>query len=178
MNIGYNRWKSLFLFSLGLSLGAAFCMKWMESDLMVNNEQFTILGLELFYSNEKMENLLASLDSRVRMILQYHLYFDFAFMAGIYPAIAAFCMMSRKNQASQSVRKLLSALALLQLIAWIADIIENYYLLVWMPDPSIGSEFIWYHFIVAVKWIIALLAVMTAVAFLLWKMIKKTNGQA
>ena len=55
MNLSYYRWKRLFLFGLGLFIGTAFCMKWMEDDLLVNNEKFTILGLELFYTKEKLQ---------------------------------------------------------------------------------------------------------------------------
>jgi hypothetical protein len=69
MNIGYNRWKLFFLFSLGLATGSSFCMKWMEADLIANNERFTIPGLELFYSKEKIESILTSLDGRVKTIL-------------------------------------------------------------------------------------------------------------
>lgn len=87
MNLSYNRWKSLFLFSVGLFIGTAFCMKWMESDLWAHGKKFTILGLELFYSQEKLADILSTLDIRVKTILQYHLYFDFAFMAATYPGM-------------------------------------------------------------------------------------------
>jgi hypothetical protein len=86
-------------------------------------------------------------------------------------------MMARTKRTSQSIKKLLSALALLQLIAWLADIIENYYLLTWIQDPSIGSEFTWYHFIVSVKWIIALSAVLFAVIYLLGKRIRNNRDK-
>ena len=97
MALRYNNWQSFFIFCLGLFLGTAFCMKWMEADLRVNGEKFTIIGLELFYSKQKVAHIMASLDYRVQTILKYHLFFDFAFMAGAYPGIASLCMMAREK---------------------------------------------------------------------------------
>ncbi len=105
MNLSYTRWRSLFLFGVGLSLGAAFCMKWMENDLRVDGEKFTILGLELFYAREKLAAVLSRLDGHVQAILRYHLFFDLAFMAGIYPAITSLCMMAREKLASPHFKK-------------------------------------------------------------------------
>ncbi len=165
MNLSYNRWKSLFLFVLGLFLGTAFCMKWMESDFVANGERFTILGLELFYPKEKVISILNGLDDRVRTILRYHLYFDFAFMAGVYPGITSLCMIAREKTESSLIKKILYTTAWLQLAAWAGDIIENYYLLSWIQKPEIGYEFGPYHFIVGVKWIIALAGVLLSIPF-------------
>ena len=86
MNTEYNRWKKLFIFCLGLAMASAFCMKWMESDFWVGDEKFDILGLELFYPAKKVAAILSGIDPHVKTILGYHLSFDFAFMAGVYPA--------------------------------------------------------------------------------------------
>jgi hypothetical protein len=170
MNLSYYRWKRLFLVCLGLAVSAAFCMKWMEGDLWVNGEKFTILGLELFYSGEKLLSVLAALDRHVKTILGYHLHFDFIFMAGVYPAITALCMMAREKINSATLKKLLFALAALQLLAWAADIRENLYLLYWMKQPVYGIDIDLYHFIVATKWIIALTGVLLAVPVLLLRL--------
>src|SRR5688572_8461448 len=114
MSVTTKSWKNLFLFCLGLALGAAFCMKWMESDFWAGNEKFTIIGLELSYSKEKLILILTSLDHRVETILRYHLVFDFAFMAGVYPGISALCIMARHKIASKGLRRLLQWLAVLQ----------------------------------------------------------------
>ena len=156
MNLSYNRWKKLFLFGLGLFAGTAFCMKWMESDFLINGEKFTIIGLELFYSKEKVMTVLSGLDGHVKTILSYHLYFDFAFMAGVYPGIAALCMMAREKLIVVVLKKLLFVLAVAQLIAWAGDIAENLFLLKWIKHPVIGNEFGLYHVIVIAKWLIAL----------------------
>ena len=175
MNLSYYRWKRLCLFGLGLFMGTAFCMKWMEGDFWVNNEKFTILGLELFYSKEKVENIFSSLDHRVQTILCYHLYFDFAFMAGVYPGITSSCMMAREKLTSPVLKKILYLLAALQLVAWAADIMENNYLLLWIKEPAIRKEFEWYHVIVTVKWLIALAGVLLSVPIVLLKKLLKTN---
>lgn len=167
MNVSDNHWRSLFLFGLGLFIGAAFCMKWMEGDLWVNGEKFTIVGLELSYTKEKVMAIMTRLDDRVKTILGYHLYFDFVFMAGVYPGIAALCMMARHKITAVSLKKFLFILAALQLAAWAGDIIENLYLLKWMDSPVIGNEFGTYHLIVYTKWIIALAGVLFAVPLLL-----------
>jgi hypothetical protein len=145
-------------------------MKWMESDLWFNGEKFTIMGLELFYSKEKVMTILAGLDGHVKTILNYHLHFDFAFMAGIFPGIAALCMMAREKITANTLRKLLYVLAAIQLLAWAGDITENLHLLKWVKQPVIGNEFGFYHFVVAAKFIIALTGVLFSVPVLLLRL--------
>ena len=167
MNLSFRHWKSIFLFAAGLFIGAAFCMKWMEDDLQVNGEKFTILGLELFYSKEKVASILKNLDSPVQTILRYHLFFDFAFMAGVYPGITSLCMMAREKLVSPFLKRILFVVAWFQLLAWGFDIIENYYLLSWVQEPQPGNEFALYHFLVGAKWIIALTGVLLSAPFVL-----------
>lgn len=163
------RWKKLFLFCLGLAVAASFCTKWMENDLLVQGEKFTIMGLELFYPKEKVMAILAGLDQPVRTILRYHLSFDFVFMAGIFPGIAALCMMASAKFKPGALKKLLCLLAILQLLAWGLDITENSYLLKWINNPQIGNEFGFFHFVVATKWIIALTGALVSIPILLFK---------
>lgn len=163
MSTNYKGWQRLFLFCFGLFAGTAFCMKWMEGDFIQNGQLFTIIGLEISYSKEKVLAILSGLDEPIRVILRYHLYFDFAFMLGVYPGIAALCMMAREKSGSNIARKILLSLALLQVVAFGCDITENSYLLKWIKNPVIGNEFGLYHFIVAAKWMIALLAALIAI---------------
>lgn len=166
MILNQKRWQTLFFLCLGLAIGSSFCMKWMESDFVTENGKFTIMGLELFYPLEKVETILKSLDSRVKTILNYHLHFDFAFMAAVFPGIAALCMIAREKIKKSGLKKMLTILATLQLLAWILDIAENIFLIGWLKNPAIeGRDFMLFHFAVATKWIIALVAAFTAVAF-------------
>jgi len=169
MGIKHNHWQSLFIFCLGLFLGTAFCMKCMEAEFRVNRDEFTIIELELFYSKQKVAHILSSLDYRVQTILKYHLIFDFAFMAGVYPAITSLCMMSREKVNAPSTKKVLYFFAALQLIAWFADIVENLWLLQWVGQASIGNEFAWYHATVLIKWIIALAGATLAISIMIRK---------
>ena len=148
--------QKIFLFCLGLFAGSAFCMKWMESDFIYNGEKFSIIGLEITYSKAKVTSILEGLDARVKTILRYHLVFDFIFMIGVYPGIASLCLLARSRSTNVWMRKVLWVVAALQIVAWGCDILENYCLLKWINKPTIGNEFLLYHFIVIVKWIIAL----------------------
>lgn len=156
MNTNYKSWKMLFLFCLGLFLGTAFCMKWMEKDLLQDNRLFTVIGLEITYPQEKVYTILSGLDNKTRTILQYHLYFDFVFMAGVFPGIAALCMMARFKTDSTTRKKILLTAAALQLVAWIGDIIENTLLLSWVSNPEKIGMFSEFHLIVWIKWILAI----------------------
>lgn len=161
--------QKLFLASLGLFLGSAFCMKWMEGDFVSNGQHFTIIGLEISYPREQVMSVLAGLDDKVKTILRYHLSFDLVFMAGVYPGIAALCLLSAMRLKKGWIKSWLVILAALQLVAWCCDIYENVLLFKWIRDPVIGNEFSFYHVIVAAKWIIALLGVLMAVLTMFFK---------
>ena len=167
MNLNYNRWKRLFFFALGLLIGTGFCMKWMEADLFLSGQKFTILGLEFFYPKEKVAIILKGIDDHVKTILRYHLNFDFAFMGGVYPGIVALCMMAKEKAQDNRIKKMLVIVSASQLIAWGSDITENLYLLKWAKNSTIGNDFGQYHFIVAAKWVIAITGVLVAIPFAL-----------
>lgn len=152
-------------FCLGLFLAAAFCMKWMEPDLLQGGKLFTVIGLEVSYPAEKLRSILSGLDDHTRAVLRYHLSFDFIFMAGVYPGIAALCMMGRFKATSLKVKTLLSALAILQLVAWGCDITENSFLLKWIKTPDQINGFGAYHIVVWTKWILALFGALLAIPF-------------
>jgi hypothetical protein len=97
-------------------------------------------------------------------------------MAGVYPAIASFCMMAREKIGRNSLRNLLFGLAMIQPVAWVFDIIENSYLLNWLEKPVIGDEFMMYHNMVAAKWIIAIVGALSAIiAWIFKKTINKKS---
>lgn len=162
-------WQKIFLFSAGLTAGAMFCMKWMEGDLVYNGKIFSILGLEISYSKEKVLEIFAGIDEKTRTILKYHLSFDFAFMAGVFPLIASLNMMARQKHAGLFIRKILLGAAITQLLAWLLDIIENTCMLRWLHGEAVGSQFGIFHFVVATKWLLAVSGAILAVYFLLKK---------
>ena len=168
-----SRWQRLFLFCLGLFIAGAFAMKWMENDLLFNNEKISIFGLELFYPKEKIVEIFSGISDKVKTILGYHLSFDFIFMAGCYPCIACLCMMASAKMNSKNLKRILFILAFLQIFGWTFDVIENYYLLKWLKNPVIGDEFTFYHTVVYGKWIIALTGALLAIVILVGSMFKR-----
>lgn len=46
-----------------------FPMKWMEPELVYNNEKISIAGLELFYPKEKLVEILSGIDNKFRRYL-------------------------------------------------------------------------------------------------------------
>lgn len=169
MIINYKGWRRLFLFCLGLSLGTAFCMKWIEEEFIVGGHPFTMIGLEIFYPKDRVFAILSGLDEHVKILLRTQLIFDFLFMAGIYPGIAALCMMAKEKLTNRSFKKALWILAFLQLPAWGCDVFENSRLLKWINEPGSISGFGFYHFIVATKWILALSAALVGIPLALKK---------
>ena len=77
-------WKKLFWFCFGLTLASAFCMKWIEGDFISNGKLFSIMDLELRLDKDGLTKLFAGMDDKARTILDYHLHFDFFFMAGVF----------------------------------------------------------------------------------------------
>ena len=161
------RWRNLLLFCLGLTIGTAFIMGWLEGDFWVNDERFSILGLELFYSKREVLTVLNQIKQPARIALTYHLTFDYILMAGFYPGIASFCMLVREKVSRKPYQTTLFALAILQPVACIFDIVVNSYLLKWVEQPAIGDEFSVYHNMVFIKWLIALAGILIASAALL-----------
>lgn len=163
------RWRGLFFFSLGIAACTTFIMQWLASDFWLNDQRFSILGLELFYSKKEVIDVLTQIKQPARIALNYQLVFDFAFMTGVYPGIASLCMLTREKIKKTGYRNLLFALAMLQPVAWAFDITENIFLLGWMAKPQIGDEFGTYHNIVAAKWLIALAGALCGIIFAFFK---------
>jgi len=175
MKNDFSRWQRLLLFCFGLFIAGAFAMKWMESDLLYNNEKISIFGLELFYPKEKIIDIFSGINDKVRTILGYHLSFDFIFMAGCYPGIACLCMMARMEIGRKSIKSILFILAFLQIFGWTFDVIENFYLLKWLKNPVVGDEFGFYHVVVYSKWTIALLAAVFSISILVRSVLKRKS---
>jgi hypothetical protein len=168
-------WQRLFLFCLGLFIAGAFAMKWIENDLLFNNRKISIFGLELFYPKEKIVGIFSGINDKVKTILEYHLSFDFIFMAGCYPGITCLCMMASAKASVKNIKKILFILASLQIFGWTFDVIENYYLLKWLKNPVMGDEFDFYHVVVYSKWIIALTGALFAIVIFVGSMFKRKN---
>ncbi len=163
-------WKKLFYFCFGLFLASLFCMKWMEDEFISNGKLFTILDLELYLDKEGLLKTVAGLNEKARTIVGYHLYFDFFFMAGVFPGIASICMLVRERVNMKLLRSVLFALAGLQLAAWSFDIYENLHLLKWLRKPETIDGIGFFHLLVKLKFIIAITGILaSAIAILFFK---------
>ena len=149
-------WKKMFWFCLGLTLASGFCMKWIESEFISNGKLFSIMDLELYLDKDGLVKLFAGMNDKARTILDYHLHFDFFFMAGVFPGTAAICMLTRERIEKKTIRGILFTIAFLQLAAWSFDIYENLHLIRWMNDPASIDNIDFYHTLVRLKFIIVL----------------------
>ncbi len=165
MIFSHKQFQRIFWVCFGLFAGSAFCMKWMEGDFISQDSKFSIIGLEISYSREKVQEVLAGLNDKGKTILSYHLYFDFAFMTGVYLGIMSLCMMARYKQVNVIFKNLLLVLTLLQIIAFVCDITENVYLLSWLKNSRVGDGFAAYHLVVVIKWSVALTGVLAGIIF-------------
>jgi len=163
MKMNEKRLFLAFLFFLGIALGSAICMKWMEGQFLFEGKIFSILGLELQYPPEKISTLLSGIEEPVKNLLRFHLRFDFVFMAGVYPSISILCLWASARTPNPHYRKILRAFAMLQAMAWFCDIRENLFLFQWIKDPGRITDFSGYHRVVWIKWLLALSGLFVAV---------------
>jgi hypothetical protein len=159
----------LLFICLGIFAGTAFCMKWMEGSFQSNGKLFTIIGLEIIYTKEEMNEIFSGLTDKVETILRFHLVFDYAFMLGVYPGLALLCLKAREKSVGHVLRRSLHFLALAQVIALACDVFENYYLLNWIEEPNSIGDLTFYHTVVLIKWIVALTAAIVAIPLMLRK---------
>lgn len=145
-------------------------MKWIEPEFIAGGRSFSIMDLELYLNREELMQLLKSLDDKTSTVVNYHLHFDFFFMAGVFPGIASICMLARERVERKLIRSALFSIALLQLIAWGCDIYENTHLIKWLKDPSSINNFELYHVLVRLKFIIAFTGIiLVGISFLFFR---------
>ena len=161
------RWQMLFALCAGLFIASTFVMKWIESDLVFEGKLISILGLEFFYSKDTIESIFGGITPEVRRLLGYHLYFDFIFMMGCFPGIAALCMIVFHRSGSDLWKRILMTLAVLQVIAWACDVAENIMLIRWLSETSVRHSMSLFRFLVFTKWIIAVTGFLVAIVGLM-----------
>jgi hypothetical protein len=130
--------------------------------------RFSIMDLEFPGSPASIPDIVRGMNalppeqrSRSRRALRGNLLLDFLFMAGIYPAIFLICIHCAKQMRDNGVGEaIFSTLAALQLVAWIIDILENFYLLRKLAKPGLSRKWVHkgYRLLVQGKWVIATIA--------------------
>lgn len=138
--------------------------------------KFNIMDLELPASETSFYNLIGAMNEKVKTAVRRHLWVDFLFMAGAYPGIALLCLKASAKM-EYAGKWIFLALAVLQIISWLFDILENRFLLrrvnkpVTLLPPPIeeGSKsFRSYQFVVKTKFVIALTAAVCSLFGLLY----------
>ena len=95
-------------------------------------------------------------------------------MAGVFPGIAAICILTRERIEKKMIRSILFLIAFLQLAACGFDIYENLHLIKWMNNPASIDNIDFYHLLVRLKFIIAFSGiVIAAIAFIFFRGRKK-----
>ena len=156
----------LFTVCLGVFAGTAFCMKWMESDLVSGGRTFSIIGVELTYGATELRQIFTALTEPARTALGYHLVFDYLFMAAVYPGIAILCLWARDRYRNPGLRIFLTCCAIFQAFAWAIDVYENRCISRWMAAPDSIGHLRMYHALVTLKWVIAVFAFLTSLLLL------------
>ena len=148
----------------------------------VVDKKFNIMDLELAATAMELQNLIKGLyklpqpkSNKAIWALRGHLYIDFLLMPCAYGSIFILCSLVSTKMQSDIGRNIFLALAWLQLISWIFDIIENIFLL-WKINPNpvsktdlarkkhLDSVHKAFLIMVFLKWGIALTALICAIA--------------
>lgn len=127
---------------------------------------------DLVSSIKDIYNLPAQLAAKTTRALKNQLLLDFLFMPALYGTIFILSMKVSMKMLYFG-HKLFAIFAWLQFIAWLCDIIENFYLLNKIkPNPVVSKPFIHHSFeiIEIIKWGIPLLAGVCSIAgiFYFW----------
>ena len=139
----------------------------------VVEKKFSIMDLEIPATPLEMVNLIKGLyklepeksRSAIRS-LRAHLLLDFIFMPCAYGSIFILCMLVAAKMKSFGV-DIFIVLAWLQIVPFVCDIIENIYIFQKIkpaPQLSTPKTHLLYLFMESLKWVIALLAAISAIA--------------
>lgn len=131
---------------------------------------FSIFDLEFALSEAQLVKLIEQTEEGVKKKLRLHLRVDFLFMAAVYPGIALLCYITAQKM-EYGGRYLFLALAALQALPLLFDIIENGYLLRKLRRPVTSDgpvSFSVYQFLVKAKFAIALPGIVCAGSALLF----------
>jgi hypothetical protein len=141
--------------------------------LDVVEKKFSIMDLEIPATPIEMVNLIKGLykldppkSRKAIRSLRAHLLIDFIFMPSAYGSIFILCMLVAAKMKTFGV-DIFIVLAWLQIVPFVCDIIENIYILQKIkPEPELSTPKTHrlYLFMELVKWLLALLAAISAIA--------------
>ncbi len=136
--------------------------------------KFSIMDLELPASPASICNIMSGIDNlppadaaQTRRALRMNLLLDFVYMAGAYPAIFLLCTYCAGHMESGGIGYwIFKGLAFLLIPAWIADLVENFFLLRQLRRPAVTKLWFYnaYRFMVQFKWAVIGIAGICAVS--------------
>jgi hypothetical protein len=138
--------------------------------------KFSIMELEFPGAPESISNIVRGIDhlepeiaSKSKASLKANLRWDYLFMPGAYLSIFFLCMQIAKL-IDEPGRILMVILAWMQFVAWLFDLLENYYLFhkIRKPYPARLSVHKRFRLMVSLKWAIASLGVVSGFSLLFY----------
>lgn len=194
--------KTLFIVLLTIFIAATAWMSWIARDFKLkDNSRFSIMDFELPANAEAVKNMMTDFLPGTREAVLKQLNADYVFMAACYPGIMVLCLIALRriktvNGLQKDLqlkitggfwKKLLTILAILQLVAWGLDVWENAQIEQWLKTNVINTDIAFFKARVYTKFAIGLGGFLTAAGLLLlsWRTpakiknstIKKTTGE-
>lgn len=139
-----------------------------------DGHHFTIMNVEMAESQEDLMQLFSTVDPDVLKSIDNNLKADYFFMFGCYPFVALLCWLVARSS-GKVLRLLFITLAVLQLVPFIFDMLENYSLQQWMHNEDAPVSFGVFQLLVTTKFILALGAFLVSSILLYYRAIPKTE---
>ncbi|MBX3253228.1 MAG: hypothetical protein KF862_03720 [Chitinophagaceae bacterium] len=173
----------VFVWSFGAMLLVTFFMMRQAKNFITLDpipRSFSIMELEIPATGQELVNIIKGIfklpgnDGRAAVkAVKNQLYLDFLFMPLAYGSIALVCLRVANKVSQEWLKYIFIFLAVLQLVAWLCDIVENIYLLkkmgegdaVSLPAKQVHKAYI---IMVSSKWAIALTATTLAVSAIIF----------
>ena len=134
--------KMLLLVMVLLTICTSAYMSRLANQFVLNDgRSFSIMDLEIPKEKIKIEDIKPGITYKATLALEKHLQTDALFMIGCFSSIALLCLIAASSTVSSTWRMILIILAILQLIAWGLDIVENkqLYKFLFQPDYTINK---------------------------------------
>ncbi len=186
--------KTLFKLLLAIAIVTTGWMSWLARDFKYpGDNHFSIMALELPADSASLTDMITNISPNTREAILKQLNVDYIFMAGCYLGILVLCLIAirhitainslqkdlQKSQSGAVWKKLLMALALLQLLAWGLDVWENAQIEQWLQTGTVNNDIDFFKARVYIKFAIAFAGFFTAALLLLFtnSLPKKLSNQ-
>jgi hypothetical protein len=170
--IAENWWK-LFIACFGVLTITSLCMNVVARNFFIGVRPFSIFDLELPVSERALYSLLSQIPKKARAALRTHLWIDFLFMPAAYLGITLLCYKTSMKM-EHAGKWIFTGLAIMQLIPWLFDILENIFLLLKLSTVTpgetkeTGGGFGFFQFLVKTKFAISLTGFVCSIFGLLY----------